>query len=111
MKGVFALAALALLAGCTNLNMFDKKAEPADKWTTWTCDSQAQVNWRFADQARTQVDVRLGGSDQVYRLKQDVAASGVLYSDGQLAFHTKGEEGLVYWVATDDLIGRGCQAQ
>jgi len=89
MKGVFALAALALLAGCTNLNMFDKKAEPADKWTTWTCDSQAQVNWRFADQARTQVDVRLG----------------------QLAFHTKGEEGLVYWVATDDLIGRGCKAQ
>ena len=111
MKGVFALAALALLAGCTNLNMFDKKAEPVDKWTTWTCDSQAQVNWRFADQARTQVDVRLGGSDQVYRLKQDVAASGVLYSDGQLAFHTKGEEGLVYWVATNDLIGRACKAQ
>ena len=109
MKGVFALAALALLACSSSMNLFDK-AEPADKWTTWTCDSKAEVNWRFANQARSEVDVRLGGSDQVYRLKQEVAASGVLYSDGQLAFHTKGEEGLVYWVATDDLIGRGCKA-
>ncbi|MGY2291522.1 MliC family protein [Pseudomonas sp. SDO528_S397] len=110
MKGVIALAALAVLSGCSSLNLFDK-AQPSDTWTTWTCDSQAQVNWRFADAARSQVDVRLGGSAQVYRLKQDVAASGVLYTDGQLAFHTKGEEGLVYWVATDDLIGRGCKAQ
>ncbi|CRM24391.1 MULTISPECIES: MliC family protein [Pseudomonas] len=109
MKGVFALATLALLAGCSSMSMFDK-AEPADKWTTWTCDSKAEVNWRFVNQDRSEVDVRLGGSDQVYRLKQDVAASGALYSDGQLAFHTKGEEGLVYWVATDDLIGRGCKA-
>ena len=110
MKGVFALAALALLAGCSSMNLFDK-AEPADKWSTWTCDSKAEVNWRFVDSDRKQVDVRLGGSDQVYRLKEDVAASGALYSNEQLAFHTKGEEGLVYWVATDDLIGRGCKAQ
>ena len=59
MKGVIALAALALLAGCANLNMFNK-AEPADKWTTWTCDSKAEINWRFANQARSEVDVRLG---------------------------------------------------
>ena len=77
MKGVFALAALALLAGCSSMNLFDK-AEPADKWTTWTCDSKAEVNWRFANQDRSQVDVRLGGSDQVYRRKQEIAASGVL---------------------------------
>ena len=51
-----------------------------------------------------------GGGDQVYRLKAEPGASGVLYSDGMLAFHTKGEEGLVYWVATNDLIGRGCKA-
>ena len=56
------------------------------------------------------VDVRLGGGDQVYRLKAEPGASGALYSDGMLAFHTKGEEGLVYWVATNDLIGRGCKA-
>ena len=111
MKGVIALAALALLAGCANLNMFNKAPAQQEPWTTWVCDSQAQVNWRFVDTDHKQVDVRLGGSDLVYRLKEDVAASGALYSSEQLAFHTKGEEGLVYWVATDDLIGRGCKAQ
>ncbi len=90
MKGVFAPAALALLAGCSSMNMFDSKAETADKWTTWTCDSKAEVNWRFANQAKSEVELRLGGSDQIYRLKQDVAASGVLYANDQLAFHTKG---------------------
>ena len=84
MKGVFALAALGLLAGCSSMNMFNK-AEPEGKWTTWTCDSKAEVNWRFANQARSEVDVRLGGSDQVYRLKQDVAASGVLENGEGLA--------------------------
>jgi membrane-bound inhibitor of C-type lysozyme len=111
MKGVIALAALALLAGCANLNMFNKAPAQQEPWTTWVCDSQAQVNWRFVDTDHKQVDVRLGGSDLVYRLNEDVAASGALYSNEQLAFHTKGEEGLVYWVATDDLIGRGCKAQ
>ncbi|MNH39033.1 Membrane-bound lysozyme-inhibitor of c-type lysozyme [compost metagenome] len=55
--------------------------------------------------------MRLGGADQVYRLKQEPGASGSLYSNDMLAFHIKGEEGLVYWVATNDLIGRGCKAQ
>ena len=62
MKGVFALAALALLAGCSSMNMFNK-AEPADKWTTWPCDSKAEVNWRFANPARTEVDVRRVGCE------------------------------------------------
>ena len=61
-------------------------------------------------QAASGTQVRLGGGDQVYRLKSEPGASGELYSDGVLAFHTKGEEGLVYWVATNDLIGRGCKA-
>ncbi|WP_460140752.1 MliC family protein [Pseudomonas sp. S2_E01] len=110
MKGFIAITALALLAGCSNFDLF-KSAEPAGNWTTWTCDSQAQVLWRFADDSRKAVDVRLGGADQVYRLKEEPGASGVLYSNDMLAFHMKGEEGLVYWVATNDLIGRGCKAQ
>lgn len=98
-----ALVAL-LLAGCS--------AQPAapEHWRHWVCDSQAEVHWRFADARFEQVDVRLGGDDIVRRLVQEPAASGVLYSDGQLSFHTKGEQGLVYWTATDDLIGRGCKA-
>ena len=110
MKGLIAIAALALLGGCAQLNLFQSSA-PADNWTTWTCDSQAKVLWRYADAGQKEVDVRLGGGDQVYRLKEEPGASGTLYSDGMLAFHVKGEEGLVYWVATNDLIGRGCKAQ
>lgn len=86
-------------------------AAPADNWTTWTCDSQAKVLWRYADAGQKEVDVRLGGGDQVYRLKEEPGALGTLYSDGMLAFHVKGDEGLVYWVATNDLIGRGCKAE
>lgn len=108
MKALLALLALAPLAGCALLQ--PAKPAPADNWTRWVCDSQAEVLWRFADAQQDAVDVRLGGADQVYRLKAEPGASGALYTDGMLAFHTKGEEGLVYWVATNDLIGRGCKA-
>jgi len=104
MKGILALAALLALAGCAS-----QKA-PEDNWTHWVCDSQAEVFWRYADKAQQEVDVRLGGGDIVYRLKAEPSGSGALYSDDRLAFHSKGDEGLVYWVATDDLIGRGCKA-
>ncbi|MCK9801034.1 MliC family protein [Pseudomonas sp. MAFF 302030] len=108
MKGLIALAMLGLLAGCANLNLF--QSSPTDPWTTWVCDSQAQVVWRYTDSRREEVEVRLGGADQVRRLKLEPGASGSLYSDDMLAFHIKGDEGLVYWVATNDLIGRGCKA-
>ncbi|MDI2592466.1 MliC family protein [Pseudomonas sp. N3-W] len=110
MKGFIAVAALVLLAGCANLNLFTP-ATPADHWTTWTCDSTAKVLWHYTDDSRKEVDVRLGGADQVYRLKLEAGADGSLYSNDMLAFHIKGEEGLVYWVATNDLIGRGCKTE
>lgn len=108
MKALMASMALATLAGCSLL----QPAQPAtaDNWTRWVCDSQAEVLWRFANATQDAVDVRLGGGDQVYRLTSEPGASGALYSDGVLAFHTKGDEGLLYWVATNDLIGRGCKA-
>ncbi|VVP25794.1 hypothetical protein PS838_04081 [Pseudomonas fluorescens] len=110
MKGFIAITALALLAGCSSLNLF-KPAESTGSWTTWTCDSQAKVLWRYTDAARMEVDVRLGGTDKVYPLKLEPGAEGSLYSNDVLAFHIKGEEGLAYWVATNDLIGRGCKAE
>jgi membrane-bound inhibitor of C-type lysozyme len=103
-KSITLLALLSLLGACAS------QPAPSDNWTRWVCDSQAEVLWRFADSSRESVDVRLGGGDIVYRLNQQVSGSGALYSDGLLSFHTKGEEGLVYWAANDDLIGRGCQA-
>ena len=104
MRLMAGLLATAALAGCSS-----QPAAP-DHWNRWVCDSQAEVQWRFANGGFDQVDVRLGGDDIVYRLTQEPAASGALYSDGRLSFHTKGEEGLVYWMASDDLIGRGCKA-
>ena len=98
------LALLSLLGACAS------QPAPSDSWTRWVCDSQTEVLWRFADSSQASVDVRLGGSDIVYRLLEEPSGSGVLYSDGKLSFHTKGEEGLVYWTANDDLIGRGCKA-
>lgn len=109
MKGFIAVMALALLAGCAQLNLLHP-SEPVAGWTTWTCDSEAKVIWRYTDDAHKAVDVRLGGAERVYRLKLEPGASGALYSDDMLAFHIKGEEGLAYWVATNDLIGRGCKA-
>jgi len=103
-KSTTLLALLSLLGACAT------QPAPSDTWTRWVCDSQAEVLWRFADSSRESVDVRLGGGDIVYRLNQQVSGSGALYSDGLLSFHTKGEEGLVYWAANDDLIGRGCKA-
>ena len=103
-KPISLLALLSLLGACAS------QPAPSDNWTRWVCDSQAEVLWRFADSSRESVDVRLGGGDIVYRLKQQVSGSGALYSDGLLSFHTKGEEGLVCWAANDDLIGRGCKA-
>ncbi|HDS1737880.1 MULTISPECIES: MliC family protein [Pseudomonas] len=108
MKALLALMALATLAGCASLRPAQTPA--TDDWTRWVCDTQTELLWRFADTAQDSVDVRLGGGDQVYRLKSEPGSSGALYSDGVLALHTKGEEGLVYWVATNDLIGRGCKA-
>lgn len=107
MKGLIALAAITALGGCA---MFQGQPVAEVNWTRWVCDTQTEVLWRFADADHQLVDVRLGGGDQVYRLKSEPGASGALYSDGVLALHTKGDEGLVYWVATNDLIGRGCKA-
>ncbi|PTS85113.1 hypothetical protein DBR00_04760 [Pseudomonas sp. HMWF032] len=103
-NGCIALALASLLAGCAGTQA------PVDHWTRWVCDSQTEVLWRFADSSQASVDVRLGGSDIVYRLLEEPSGSGVLYSDGKLSFHTKGEQGLVYWTVQDDLIDRGCKA-
>ena len=98
-----AVAATLLAAGSS------QPAAP-EQWIRCVCDSQTEVLWRFANGSVDQVDVRLGGDAIVYRLTHEPAGSGAQYSDGRLSFHTKGEEGLVYWTATDDLIGRGCKA-
>lgn len=103
MRAVILALSAVLLGACAS------QPAPTDEWTRWVCDSQVEVLWRPAgDDA---VDLRLGGGDIVHRLRREPSGSGALYSDGVLAFHSKGAEGLVYRVADDDLIGRGCKAQ
>ncbi|WP_312230693.1 MliC family protein [Pseudomonas sp.] len=104
-KYAAALLGLAMLAGCAGKDYADSQ-----QWNRWVCDSQAEVFWRYADPAHEKVDVRMGGSDVVHRLSLEPSGSGELYSDGTLSFHAKGEEGLVYRTANDDLLGRGCKA-
>lgn len=108
MKALVAVLALAMLAGCTGLQ--SAAPAPSAEWTRWVCNSGAELAWRFADANKDTVEVRLGAGDRMYRLSSEPGASGALYSDGVLAFQTQGEEGLAYWVATNDLIGRGCKA-
>ena len=94
--------ALLMLTGCAG--------RAPEQWTHWVCDSGAEVSWRFADDNREQVEVRLAADREIHQLRQEPAGSGALYSDGRLSLHLRGEEGLVYWTANDDLIGRGCKA-
>lgn len=109
MKGLLALVALAALGGCA---IGKAPQQQSDPWTRWVCDSQAELHWRYIDSSRKQVDVRLNQSDQVFRLQAEPgAASGTLYSNNVLAFVNLGNEGVVYWDATNDLIGRGCKAR
>nr|WP_134544480.1 MliC family protein [Pseudomonas aeruginosa] len=102
------LAAAALLAGCSG-----SSGKPGGKdWTRWTCDSKAVIEWRYIDGSKNIVDLRLKDEDDVvHHLEQEPAAVGAFYSDGRLGFHLENDEGLVYWVETNDLIGRGCKAR
>ena len=100
-----ALAGL-LLAGCASAPTPETPVE----WTRWVCDSQAQVLWRFADESHDTVELRIGDSEVIYRLEQEPSGTGTFYSDNVIAFQNQGDQGLVYWVGGDDLIGRGCLA-
>lgn len=80
-----------------------------DQWNRWMCDNQTEVLWRPAGEGM--LDLRLGGSDIAHRLKLKPSASGTLYSDPILAFHMKGEQGLVLRVGTQQVVGRNCKAQ
>ncbi len=101
---------MIILALATSLGACAITPEPTGQWTRWVCDSQVEVYWRPDSAVEQGVEVRLGAGDMLYHLKQEPSGSGELYSDGVLGFHRKGEQGLVYWVANDDLIGRGCKA-
>ncbi|WP_068824823.1 MliC family protein [Pseudomonas sp. BMS12] len=97
------LTASLLLSACA------EQPVVSDQWISWVCDNHTEVLWRPAGEDA--IDLRLGGSDIAHRLKRQPAASGELYSDPILAFHTKGEEGLVYRIGSEQVVGRNCKAR
>nr|WP_244308955.1 MliC family protein [Pseudomonas duriflava] len=105
MKRLVLLGAICLLAGLTGCA---EKAVPAAGWIRWVCDSQAEIAWHYVDRSHSIVDLRLNQEQVTHHLEKQPAGSGEFYTDGVLAFHMNGNEGLVYWVANNDLIGRGC---
>ncbi len=103
--------ALLLVAGCSS-HSSGGKAASGSGWTRWICDSKAVVQWRYVDGSKNIVDLRLKDEDDVvHHLEEEPAAVGAFYSDGLLGLSIKGDEGLVYWVESNDLIGRGCKAR
>jgi membrane-bound inhibitor of C-type lysozyme len=101
---------LVILALAASIGACTIRPEPQAEWTRWVCDSQVELFWRPDSSLAQGVEVRLGTGDMLYHLSPEPAASGTLYSSSVLALHLKGDEGLVYWVANNDLIGRGCKA-
>jgi len=107
-----ALALGALLAGCSSHPAGSGAGTAKGGWNHWTCDSGAVVIWRYVEGTRSSVvDLRLGEDDVVHHLEEEPGGSGAFYSDGLVGFSITGEQGLIYWVESNDLIGRGCRAR
>ncbi len=105
MKGLFIAFAVLLLAGCGHW-----QSGPDAPFVRWKCQSQQDIAWRYADENRQTVELKIGNSDKVHTLRKEPATRGAFYSDGVVAFHDKGNEALVYRLADDKLLAYGCSA-
>lgn len=106
MRRLTACSALLLattLAGCSSGG-----STPWHDWQHWRCDNGVTLDFRLIGDNR--MELRLDGSERLYRLQLEPSGSGALFSDGELALHTKGEQGLAYWTESDELIGLDCKA-
>lgn len=105
MRGLFIPLAALLLSGCGHL-----QSGPDAPLVRWKCQSQQNIAWRYGDANKQTVDLKVGNSEQVYKLRKEPATRGAFYSDGVLAFHNKGNEALVYQIADDKVLAHGCSA-
>lgn len=105
MKGLFIPLAALLLSGCGHW-----QSGPDAPLVRWKCQSQQNIAWRYGDAEKQTVDLKVGNSEQVYKLRKEPATRGAFYSDGVLAFHNKGNEALVYQIADDKVLAHGCSA-
>ncbi len=105
MKGPLLLAVAVLLGGCGHW-----QSGPGAPFVRWKCQSQQNIAWRYADAERQSVDLKIGNSEQVHHLRKEPATRGAFYSDGQVGFHDKGNQALVYRLSDDKLLAHGCSA-
>lgn len=104
-KGALMLATTLLLGGCGHW-----QSGPDAPFVRWKCQSQQNIAWRYADSERQRIDLKIGNSEEVHHLRKEPATRGVFYSDGQVGFHDKGNQALVYRLADDKLLAHGCSA-
>ncbi len=105
MKGLFIPFAALLLGGCGHW-----QSGPDAPFVRWKCQSQQNIAWRYGDDSRQTVELKIGNSEQVHQLRKEPATRGAFYSDGVVAFHNKGSGALVFRVADDKLLAHGCSA-
>ncbi|MBA1276532.1 MliC family protein [Stutzerimonas stutzeri] len=105
MKGLYIPFAALLLGGCGHW-----QSGPDAPFVRWKCQSQQNIAWRYADDSRQTVELKIGDSEQVHRLRKEPATRGAFYSDGVVAFHDKGNQALVFRTADDKLLAHGCSA-
>ncbi|MCJ8168246.1 MliC family protein [Atopomonas sediminilitoris] len=83
--------------------------DAATAWQHWQCAGGERFSWRLAKAQADTVELKLDALR--FDLPRQPTGSGMLYSDGTLVFHAKGEQGLLYWAADDELVGRDCRAR
>lgn len=96
---------LVALAGCSHW-----QAGPDARFTRWKCAAPSHIEWRFVDDARRTLELRIAGQPGTYRLRQEPTLSGAFYSDGVIGLHLKTGDALAYRLADDRLLARGCTA-
>lgn len=115
LTGLWVLAVAAGLVGCSDQSARSQAEVPPPlalaEWNHWVCDNRTELYWRPADADYNQLDVRLGGSDIVHRLDRAPAASGALYKNAVLAFHSKADEGFLYQPYDGKTIADNCRAR
>lgn len=105
MKGLFIPVAALLLSGCGHW-----QSGPDAPFVRWKCQSNQNIAWRYADDSRQTVELKVGEGEQVHALRKEPATRGTFYSDGIVAFHNKGGGALVYRLADDKVLAHGCSA-
>ena len=105
LKALVVLVAALLLDGCGHW-----QAGPDAPFVRWKCRGAQDIAWRYADESRQTVELRIGNDEQVYRLHKEPATRGAFYSDDVVAFHDKRTGSLVYRIADDKVLAHGCSA-